>query len=375
MLTLFHLSLVLSTLLLVLWLPEARPLRVPTTPYTDQVPGTSGLRKKVSVMESSSNYLENLVQCYLDVQLKSDDKHKDSLLVCGDGRYWNDAAIEKIINVCVGNNVSNVYVPKSSIMTTPAASSFIRDKRCNCGGAIILTASHNPGGKHGDFGIKFNLGRGQPADENFTGLIASGTKTIDFFNSPDDQRDVDTLASIDWTSGSVGETYTVQNTKITIVDQFDSYVDALSKFYDLKSLSTYAKSNLSILYDGMNGGGGPFAKKVLGGMLGLPLSSFTRCNPLPDFDGIHPDPNLKYGEELVSSMGLNPNGTPDNSKTSPFDLGAANDADGDRNIIFGKGFFVTPSDSVAVIADWWQRIGDGTPLKGVARSMPTSGGK
>jgi len=265
-------------------------------------------------------------------------------------------------------------------MSTPAVSAVIRRRKADGGGedgegiakgGIVLTASHNPGGPGEDFGIKYNEGLGQPAGEEFTDALYDKTLEISSYkslNSPD----------IDL-SASIGTQYQLTSTStVTIIDPFEIYLNTLKSCFDFDQLRKFgAKEGFSMLFDGMHGAGGPFAKRVLIDELGLPESTVMRCNPLSDFGGCHPDPNLTYASELVKKMGLLPDGSADTSldtSTLPA-LGAANDGDGDRNLIAGAGFFVTPSDSMALIADNWEsipqfaRVGG---LNGVARSMPSS---
>ncbi|GMH68646.1 hypothetical protein TrRE_jg10009 [Triparma retinervis] len=316
-------------LLITLLAPPAFSLSVPstsrysrpTTAYLDQRPGTSGLRKKTKVWTEDAMFMNNLIQSYLNVlSSRSSPSSKPlSILLASDGRYHSVPSIAQISKVCGANSdiVSTLHVPRNGVQSTPSCSSYIRSPKNDCSAAIILTASHNPGGPEADFGVKFN------------------------------------------------------GCNVVIVDPYEEYVEALEKFFDFKLLKDYASKGNRILFDGMHGAGGPFGKKILGDILGFKEDCFMRCDPREDFGGCHPDPNLTYGKELVERMGLDGKGRK-TGKGENFQLGAANDGDGDRNLICGKGVFVTPSDSLAVIADRWEDISSNGALKGVARSMPSS---
>ena len=325
------------------------------------------------VDDENERYVENFIQSLYDVAKEEnggDDLH--TVIVAGDGRYFNNEAMQIIFRVLAGNGVENIWVPRGGIMSTPAVSAAIR--RRNDGqaqGGIILTASHNPGGPGEDFGIKYNAGFGQPADEAFTEALYQKSLTISSFNTIDNDTAVDLLAPIG-TKVALTPTSSVE-----VIDPFDCYLDSLKSCFDFEGLKEFAKRDgFSLLYDGMHGAGGPFAQRVLVEELGLPESSLMRCNPLPNFGECHPDPNLTYAASLVKKMGLNPDGSPSSlSSTSLPTLGAANDGDGDRNLIAGAGCFVTPSDSLAIICDNWRAIPHFAKrggMGGVARSMPSS---
>jgi len=380
--TRLHLPLILTTLLQCSTTTTTTALaagantvtrEVPTSPISGMKPGTSGLRKKVEVWQEGT-YVENFIQSLVDVANDSsgDGDLLDTVIVAGDGRYYNDEAMQKIIRVLAGNGVSNIWIPRFGIMSTPAVSAAIR--RCEGGkaqGGIVLTASHNPGGPGEDFGIKYNEALGQPAAEEFTDALYEKTMTISSFKTVDSE-DVDF-------SASVGSTFQITDSStVTIMDPFDCYLESLKDCFDFDKLRQFAKrENFSLLFDGMHGAGGPFAKRVLVNEIGLPETSLLRANPLPDFGKGHPDPNLTYASDLVKKMGLTPEGVADPAVDIEGipNLGAANDGDGDRNLIAGKGVFVTPSDSLAIILDNWEAIPHfakrGGP-KGAARSMPSS---
>lgn len=352
---------------------------VVTEPIAGMRPGTSGLRKKVDVWqgldESNKYYVENFIQSLIDTAKENNGGEMiDTVIVAGDGRYFNEEAIQIICRVLAANGVADIWIPQNGIMSTPAVSAAIR--RLEGGkakGGIVLTASHNPGGPGEDFGIKYNEELGQPAGEDFTEAIYEKTLEIKSFKILKGVEDIDLSAK----PGTVFE-MSGSSSKVTIVDPFDCYIETLKECFDFDALSKFGKrKGFSLLFDGMHGAGGPFAKKILVDELGLPESSLLRCNPLPDFGKCHPDPNLTYAAELVEKMGLNSDGSANTSldMTSFPTLGAANDGDGDRNLIAGAQCFVTPSDSLAIICNNWEAIPHfskaGGP-KGVARSMPSS---
>lgn len=299
--------------------------------------------------------------------------HISRVVVAGDGRYFNNEAMQIIFRILAGNGVSNIWVPRSGIMSTPAVSAVIRNREGGeAQGGIVLTASHNPGGPGEDFGIKYNECYGQPAGEEFTESLYQRSLAISSFKTIDAREDIDLNAN-------VGTQYQLtSSTTVTIIDPFDTYVATLKECFDFDAMKKFVhRKGFSILYDAMHGAAGPFARRILIDELGLPESSLLRCNPLPDFGKCHPDPNLTYADKLIKSMGLNPDGSADYSRAAsevPV-LGAANDGDGDRNLIAGAHCFVTPSDSLAIICDNWEAIPhfakSGGP-KGVARSMPSS---
>jgi len=349
-------------------------------------PGTSGLRKKVEVWQGPQ-YLENFVQSLIDTAVEKEGKTLDTIIIAGDGRYHNSQAIPIIAHLAAANGIRNIWIPQFGIMSTPAVSAAIRRRRPNdddddggggkdgegiAQGGIVLTASHNPGGPGEDFGIKYNEGLGQPAGEDFTEALYQKTLAISSYKTLSNLVDIDL-------SAPVGTQYALTPTStVTIIDPYRNYLEALKSCFDFDRLREFGKRpGFSMMFDGMHGAGGIFAKRVLVEELGLPESSLMRCNPLPDFGKCHPDPNLTYASELVQKMGLLPDGSADQSipPSSLPTLGAANDGDGDRNLIAGAGFFVTPSDSLALLCDNWESIPQFASrggLKGVARSMPSS---
>ncbi|KAI9440560.1 phosphoglucomutase [Lactarius indigo] len=322
---------------------------IPTKPFDGQKPGTSGLRKRVKIFQQE-HYTENFVQAIFDAIPLSGS----TLVVGGDGRFYSPEVVQIILKIASANNVSKVIIGKDGILSTPAASNVIRKYKAN--GGILLTASHNPGGPNADFGIKYNVDNGGPAPEGITEKIFARTKTISSYKVLE-ASPVDLSKLGDTTYGPL---------KVSIIDSVKDYVELLETIFDfglIKSFLTAHKSDFKVLFDGLHGVTGPYARAILLDTLHLPESSVQNCIPSPDFGGGHPDPNLTYAHSLVEVVERN---------KIPF--GAASDGDGDRNMIYGAGAFVTPSDSVAIIADWAEVIPyfkkDG--VKGLARSMPTS---
>jgi phosphoglucomutase len=321
---------------------------VQTTPYADQRPGTSGLRKKVSVF-SQNHYLENFVQSIFD----SIDAPPGSVLVLGgDGRYYNREAIRIIVGMMAANGFSKVIVGRGGILSTPAASHLIRKN--GAFGGIVLSASHNPGGPDGDFGIKYNSGNGGPAPEKLTDAIFETSKSISSYRIHDDfEMDLDKTGL-----SRVGDMI------VEVTDPVSDYADLMESLFDFGLIRALLSSGFRISFDAMHAVTGPYAKAIFEDRLGARPGSVVNAVPLMDFGGGHPDPNLTYAKELVETM----------YGDNPPDFGAASDGDGDRNMILGSRFFVTPSDSLAVLAANAQLVpGYSSGLLGVARSMPTSG--
>ena len=322
---------------------------VPTAPIDGQRPGTSGLRKKVTVFQRSP-YLENFVQSIFD---SLEGIAGLTLVLGGDGRYFNDTAIQTILRMATANGFGRVLVGQHGILSTPAASCVIR-KHAAFGG-IILSASHNPGGPDGDFGIKYNTGNGGPAPEKITEAIHANTLRLTRYLSVD-AADVD-LARI-------GRS-TVAGMAVEVIDSVVDHADLLATLFDLERIGMLLRSgSLRICFDAMHAVTGPTAHEIFIKRLGAPASSVMNGVPLPDFGGGHPDPNPTYAEDLMAAMF---------AKDNAPDFGAASDGDGDRNMIVGRHFIVTPSDSLAVLAANAHLVpGYAAGLKGVARSMPTS---
>uniref|UniRef100_A0A8C7ULC1 Phosphoglucomutase-1 n=1 Tax=Oncorhynchus mykiss TaxID=8022 RepID=A0A8C7ULC1_ONCMY len=334
-------------------------LTLPTAPYPDQRPGTSGLRKKVFVFQSKRNYLQNFVQSiYSSIDLL--DRQGSTMVVGGDGRYFNQTAIEVIVQMAAANGVGRLVIGHHGIMSTPAVSCVIRKYKAI--GGIVLTASHNPGGREGDFGIKFNTANGGPAQDAVTNRIFQISRTIEEYAiCPEIRVDLATLSKQTFDLENKFKPFTVE-----IVDSVESYANMLRNIFDFAALKELlsGENHIKIQLDAMHGVMGPYVKRILCEELGSPANSAINCVPLQDFGGQHPDPNLTYAADLVETM-----------RGGQYDFGAAFDGDGDRSMILGKhGFFVNPSDSVAVIAanvfsiPYFQHTG----VRGYARSMPTS---
>ncbi|TPK69200.1 alpha-D-glucose phosphate-specific phosphoglucomutase [Mesorhizobium sp. B2-4-19] len=321
---------------------------VPTKPYSDQKPGTSGLRKKVPVFQQE-HYAENFIQSIFDAL---DGFKGKTLVIGGDGRFYNREVIQKAIAMAAANGFGKVMVGQGGILSTPAASHVIRKYKTF--GGIILSASHNPGGPHEDFGIKYNAGNGGPAPEKLTDAIFAKTKAISSFKTSDiDPIDIDTIGTV-----------TAAGMTVEIIDPVADYAELMESLFDFDALRRLFKSGFRMRFDAMHAVTGPYAKEILENRLGAPSGTCRNFKPLPDFGGHHPDPNLVHAKHLYDEM----------MGSDAPDFGAASDGDGDRNLIIGKGIFVTPSDSVAMLAAN-ARLAPGYKdgLEGIARSMPTSG--
>jgi phosphoglucomutase len=328
-------------------LSEKVTLTIATTPFDDQKPGTSGLRKRVPVFQQP-HYLENFVQAIFD---SISPPPGATLILGGDGRYFNLEAIQIILKMATANGFGRVLVGQNGILSTPAASCVIR-KYATFGG-IILSASHNPGGPGGDFGIKYNTANGGPAPEKITEAIFAASRRIAQYriiDAPDVALD------------SLGD-YAIGDMTVSVIDPVRDYVDLLETLFDFSAIRKLLAGGFRIKFDAMHAVNGPYAREIFLNRLGAPADSIMNCVPLPDFGNGHPDPNLTYAHELVEILyGEN---TPD--------FGAASDGDGDRNMILGRHFFVTPSDSLAILtANARLTPGYSAGLSGVARSMPTS---
>lgn len=331
---------------------------VTTSPFDDQKPGTSGLRKKVKVFQQA-NYLENFVQSIFDTLLSESPLPAGATLaVGGDGRYHNRVAIQTIIQMAAANGFAKVMVGQGGILSTPACSNLIRQYQTF--GGVVLSASHNEGGPNGDFGIKYNVGSGGPAPEKITNTIFDNSKVISSYKLVEmPEIDVDSIGSTDYTLDT-GETFTVE-----VVDGVKDYADLMEKLFDFGAIKSLLASGFKMQFDAMHAVTGPYAKEIFLNRLAAPESALMNCEPSEDFGAGHPDPNLTYAKDLVDILYA--------GEDAP-DFGAASDGDGDRNMILGKGFFVTPSDSLAVLAANATLVpayADG--IAGVARSMPTSG--
>eukprot|EP01038_Epipyxis_sp_PR26KG_P010417 gene10417-13993_t len=354
-----------------------RPFTVATTPYDDQKPGTSGLRKKTKVF-LKENYLQNFVQSTFNaLPANGTDLGDGSLLVGGDGRYYNDVAIQVIVKMAVANGVKRIVVGQNGFLSTPAVSAIIREKGPNWQksfGAFILTASHNPGGPEEDFGIKYNCENGGPAPEKLTDSIYEVTKVITSLKICRDfpTIDISTVGSTVVTSldGSISAV-------VDVISSTSHHIELLKTIFDFNAISALTKrSDFSMKYDCMHGVQGPYAHKVFVEELGLPVDTLLNAIPKDDFNGGHADPNLTYARDICNIMGVDVAGLPIPTPSTPPCFGAAADGDADRNMILGRNFFVTPSDSLAIIAAHANIIpffAFQGGLKSVARSMPTSG--
>jgi phosphoglucomutase len=320
---------------------------VPAKPIAGQKPGTSGLRKKVSVFQQPG-YLENFVQSIFNAIGKAPGA---TLVVGGDGRYHNRHAIQVILKMAAAHGFARVLVGQGGILSTPAASCVIR-KRAAVGG-IILSASHNPGGPDGDFGIKYNIANGGPAPETVTTEIYAQTQKLDRYrlsDAPDVDLDV------------LGRS-TIEAMNVEVIDPVEDYAGAMQELFDFNAIRQLFGGGFRMCFDAMHAVSGPYATAVLEGLLGAPKGTVINGIPLEDFGGGHPDPNPVNAAQLISIMA-----GPD----AP-DFGAASDGDADRNMICGRGFEVSPSDSLAVLAANAKLVpGYRSGIKGIARSMPTS---
>ncbi|CAB4271339.1 unnamed protein product [Prunus armeniaca] len=324
---------------------------VPTKPIEGQKTGTSGLRKKVKVFQQD-NYLANWIQALFN-SLPPEDYKNGLLVLGGDGRYFNREAAQIIIKIAAGNGVGKILVGKEGILSTPAVSAVIRKRKAN--GGFIMSASHNPGGPDYDWGIKFNYSSGQPAPESITDKIYGNTLSISEIKIAD-------IADVDLSTLGVIK---YGNFSVEVVDPVSDYLELLENVFDFQLIKSLLQLEFRFLFDAMHAVTGAYAKPIFVDKLGASPDSISNGVPLEDFGHGHPDPNLTYAKDLVNIL---------YSENGP-DFGAASDGDGDRNMILGRGFFVTPSDSVAIIAANAQ---EAIPYfrsgpKGLARSMPTSG--
>ena len=321
---------------------------ISTKPFTDQKPGTSGLRKQVKVFQQP-HYLENFVQSIFD---SLDDYQGQTLVLGGDGRYYNREAIQIILKMAAANGFGRVLVGCGGILSTPAASCIIRQYQAF--GGIILSASHNPGGPEGDFGIKYNISNGGPAPEKVTESIYTRTKAIDTYKILEAPNvDLDKLGK-----------FQLGDLVVEVIDPVEDYAKLMESLFDFQGVHRLlASGRFRMCFDSMHAVTGPYAQAILEQRLGAPAGTVINSKPLEDFGGGHPDPNLVYAHDLVEVL----------YGTDAPDFGAASDGDGDRNMILGRKFFVTPSDSLAVLTANAHLVpGYRQGIAGVARSMPTS---
>ncbi len=319
-----------------------------TTPYDDQKPGTSGLRKKVKVFQQP-HYLENFVQSIFD---SLEDFQGKALVLGGDGRYFNRQAIQVIIKMAAANGFGELIIGQGGLLSTPAASNVIR--KYQAFGGIVLSASHNPGGPDEDFGIKYNVSNGGPAPEKFTDALYANTKRISQYRMAEiDDVDLDCIGNFE-----------LGDVKVRVIDPVSDYAELMAKIFDFELIKqSIAAGLITLKFDAMHAITGPYAKHILEDVLGAAPGSVFNAVPQEDFGGGHPDPNMAHAHELTEIMfGAN-----------PPTFGAASDGDGDRNMIMGANIFVTPSDSLAIMAANARLIpAYAQGISGVARSMPTS---
>jgi phosphoglucomutase len=320
---------------------------IPTRPFSDQKPGTSGLRKKVPVFQQK-NYAENFIQSIFDALEGFKGK---TLVIGGDGRFYNREVIQIAIKMAAANGFGRVLVGQGGLLSTPAASHVIRKHKAF--GGIVLSASHNPGGPEGDFGIKYNISNGGPAPEKITEAIYARSKAIERYliaDAPDIALD------------RIG-TSEVDGLRVQVFDPVSDYQALMEELFDFDVIRDMFAGTFRMRFDAMHAITGPYAKAILEKALGAQEGTVVNGTPLPDFGGHHPDPNLVHAKELYDLM---------MSKDAP-DFGAASDGDGDRNLIIGRNMFVTPSDSLALLAaNAHLAPGYGKGIAGIARSMPTS---
>jgi phosphoglucomutase len=333
------------------------PVIVPTTPFNDQKPGTSGLRKKVTVY-SQPHYVANFIQSIFDVMSGTGDDgiQGQTVVVGGDGRFYNPEAIQIIVRMAAANGIGRLLIGRGGILSTPAASNVIRKYKAF--GGIILSASHNQGGPDGDFGIKYNTGNGGPAPEKITDAIFKRTGEITEYRTVETPDiDLDRLG-----------TSQLEGMTVEIIDPVADYAELMESLFDFDQIRSLFRGGsrggkFRMVFDALSAVTGPYAIEILEKRLGAPAGTVLNGTPLPDFGGHHPDPNPVHAHDLVAAM-TGPN---------PPDFGAASDGDGDRNMIMGPDLFITPSDSLALLAaNAHLAPGYAGGLRGIARSMPTS---
>ncbi len=321
---------------------------VPTKPFEGQKPGTSGLRKKVSVFRQP-HYAENFIQSIFNALEGFKGK---TLVIGGDGRYFNREVIQTAIRMAAANGFGRALVARDGLLSTPAASNLIRKHRAF--GGIVLSASHNPGGPYGDFGIKYNASNGGPAPDRIADAIYEKTKIIASYK-------IAPKPAIDLGRAGISK---IGGMTVEIIDPVADYATLMQKLFDFDRIRALFKSGFRMRFDAMSAITGPYAKAILEDALGASEGTVVNGTPLPDFGGHHPDPNLVHARDLYDLL-MSPDGP---------DFGAASDGDGDRNLIIGRRQFVTPSDSLAMLAaNAHLAPGYATGLAGIARSMPTSG--
>ncbi len=320
---------------------------IATTPYTDQKMGTAGIRKKSKIV-AQPNYIENFVQSLFDA---IGGVEGQTFVLGGDGRYYNDVAIQKIIKIAAANKMKKLIVGQNGYISTPASSKVLLKNKAD--GGLVLSASHNPGGINGDFGIKYAVKSGGQCSSKISDAIYARTKEISSYKIFD-------CADVDLSKLGVQQ---IGDMQIEIIDPIVDYVEMMQEIFDFDAIKALFKSGFTMVFDAMNAVTGPYAVKIFEEILGAAKGSVKNFIPMPDFGGLHPDPNLIYAKDLVDLM---------YSDNAP-DFGAANDGDGDRNMILGRKFFVTPSDSLAIITDNYKCVpAYKNGIFGVAKSAATS---
>lgn len=320
---------------------------IATTPYTDQKMGTGGLRKKTKVM-MQPNYFENFIQSIFNT---IGDLRGKVFIVGGDGRFFNDIAIQKFIKMAAANGVAKLIIGQNGFVSTPAGSNILLKNHTD--GGFVFSASHNPGGENGDFGVKYANATGGQVPTSITDKIYQISKEIKEFKI---------YESDDIDISKIG-TQKLGDMIIEVIDPIKDYVEMMEKIFDFEALKQLFKKGFTMRFDAMNAVTGPYAIRIFEEILGAAKGSVVHAQPLPDFGGLHPDPNLVYAKELVDFM----------YSDQAADFGAANDGDGDRNMILGKKFFVTPSDSLAILTDNYKLIpAYANGIYGVGKSAATS---
>lgn len=320
---------------------------IATTPYTDQKMGTAGIRKKSKIV-SQPNYIENFIQSLFDA---IGGVKGQTFVLGGDGRYYNDIAIQKIIKLAAANGMKKLIIGQNGMISTPASSKVLLKNHAN--GGLVLSASHNPGGENGDFGIKYATKSGGQCSSKISDAIYARTKEILSFK---------TFDAPDVNLQNLG-TQKLGDMEIEVIDPISVYTEMMESIFDFDAIKKLFKNGFTMVFDAMNAVTGPYALKIFEEILGAPKGSVRNFIPKPDFGGLHPDPNLIYAKNLVDFM---------YSDNGP-DFGAANDGDGDRNMILGHKFFVTPSDSLAILTDNYKYIpAYKNGIYGVAKSAATS---
>ncbi|KAK2964811.1 Phosphoglucomutase [Blattamonas nauphoetae] len=338
-------------------------IELPTTPYPDSKAGTSGLRKTVPIF-SQERFVENWLQGLFNSQPAPSD-HPGLLVTGGDGRFFSDVAVQRVIKMAFANGFKHIIVGQNGILSTPCVSTLIRKRKAD--GGIILTASHNPGGPNADFGMKYNISTGAPAPEDVMEAQYVASQKLTTYKSLDHP---------DFDIQTIGTTNPFPGVTLEVIDSCEAYIAYMKEIFDFDLLkSLFNRKEFSFVFDALNGVTGPYAKQLFVKEFGCPESSLLQCTPLPDFGGLHPDPNQTYAKTLVDKMFIGKKG----DGTAPV-FGAACDGDGDRNMILGAHCFVNPADSLAIIVEnaeecipYFKGKDGKSGITGVSRSCPTAG--